>query len=412
VIAAAARELALRLCATTERRAAERARIAQLANGMDQEWLASAFAAARMLPLLGSRLVAAAPDAVSPAFVDAVDGALLHGRRRAMLTEQLALRLARGLEDEGIPVVVLKGPQLAERLYGDVGLRASNDVDLLVAPEDFHAAAHALEPHGYRCRKKAPWIGDLPLFEMSLEPLDDWRPPIDLHWRLHWYETEFSRAFAGRCVRGPGGLRVPRPDDELAALLLFWCRDGLAGLRHAADAGAWWDRHGAALDRPALDAVAAAHPPLRRPLAAATALAGRTAGVPAARLLSGSQRGVRVRLALRLANPVVPTSGRQAQAGVVAIDGLLTPRGNVHEFVRRHVVLPAAVISEIYDLPPGARVRRLGARGFYAARRIVRLAAGVAGLMARVSGRPRPTGAGAARAAPTRPATPRRAPAA
>jgi hypothetical protein len=386
----AGRRLALALAGTAERRAAQQAEIEGLARSVDHDWLASAMDRARLLPLLGTRLVAAAPDAVPSAFADAVQQALVQARRRAILVEQVALRLTRRLGDAGIPAVILKGPQLAQRLYGDVGMRASNDVDLLVAPHHFHAAIDALEGAGYRSPGTVPWIGDLPLFESSLQPVDAWRPPIDLHWRLHWYETSFSRDYASRCEPDEHGVAVPRPVDELAALLLFWCRDGLAGLRHVADVGAWWDRHGSAAGPPLLDGVAAAYPALRRPLAAAALLAERAAGVPASRLLSDPQRRrLRTRLALRLANLVEPTAGEQAQAGVVWIDGLLTERGDAGAFVQRHLVLPGAVVADIYRLPPQARRRRTLARAYYGARRTPRLIRDVIGLLVAVRHAPR-----------------------
>ena len=382
---AAGRRLALVLCGTAERRSARRAEIDRLARSVDPGWLASALGSARLLPLLGSRLMAAAPDALPATFAGAVEDALVQARRRATLVEQVALQLVRRLEQAGVSPVILKGPHLAQRLYGDVGMRASNDVDLLVAPEQFHAAVRALELAGYQSEGKAPWISDLPLFEASLTPLDDWRPPVDLHWRLHWYETSFSRDFARRSHVDEHGVVVTQPVDELAALLLFWCRDGLAGLRHVADVGAWWDRHGTAGGPPLLDGLSAAHPALCRPFAAAALLADRTAGVPADRLLSDLRHGrLRIRLALRLANPVEPTSARQAQAGVVAIDGLLTQHGQAGAFVRRHILLPDAVVADIFRIAPHARMRRVAARTLYGARRIARLLRDTAGLVATV----------------------------
>jgi len=55
----------------------------------------------------------------------------------------------RALSRRGIPVVPLKGPVLAERLYADPALRPSTDLDLLVSGADFDDAAAALEELGY-----------------------------------------------------------------------------------------------------------------------------------------------------------------------------------------------------------------------------------------------------------------------
>ena len=62
-------------------------------------------------------------------------------------------------------------------------------------------------------------------------------------------------------------MRSPRPLDELAALLLFWSRDGLGGLRHGADVGARLAHGAIAVTRCAHAAGGAARAPLRpRPL--------------------------------------------------------------------------------------------------------------------------------------------------
>lgn len=380
----AERLLATKLAGTAERRIADAVEIRRLAGTVDYQWLAAALGGARLLPLFGSRLVAAAPQAVPGDFREALEAAVAHSRRRAALVEQIALRLGRRLEDERIPVVTLKGPHMAERLHGDAGMRSSSDIDLLVMPEDFRRAVEALERTGYRSEARAPWIEGLPLFEASLRMDDSWHPPIDLHWRLHWYETSFSRRFIERSAPDASGARTPLAVDELAALLLFWCRDGLAGLRHAADLGAWWDRHGVELEAGALDALAAAHPPLRRSFAAGALHAQQVVGIPDGRLVSGLGRGERrVRLAVRFANLTDPRSPAEREASVVLADALLTPRSGRRAFVGRHFVLPSSVIADMYALAPGARVRRALRRVYYAGRVGSRVARGTMRILAR-----------------------------
>ena len=378
------RRLALLLAGTAQRRVERASEIHRLAAVADLTWLGRALDSARLLPLLGSRLVETAPQAVPDTFRDALDASRLRARRRAVLVEQLALWLLRQLEEDGVGVVALKGPHLAERLHGDPGMRASNDIDLLVQPEDFHTAVDSLERMGYRSENKAPWIDGLPLFEASLRADDAWRPPIDLHWRLHWYEETFSRRFICRCDPDERGFRTPRPLDELAALLIFWSRDGLVGLRHAADVGAWWDGYGAALPAGALDEITEAHPPLRPMLAAAALHADRTVGMPAHHLLSHpdcSRR--RTRLAVRCADLAPPSTPLEAEANVVLMDALLTPRRGGAALVARHLALPDDVVAGVYDLPPKAHMQRRLARLYYAARVGTRLAHGSGAILRR-----------------------------
>ncbi len=50
----------------------------------------------------------------------------------------------------GINAIVLKGVTLAEQLYGNLGLRAVSDIDILVHPENISRAGHLLEEMGYQ----------------------------------------------------------------------------------------------------------------------------------------------------------------------------------------------------------------------------------------------------------------------
>lgn len=69
-------------------------------------------------------------------------------RNLQLLREQQAL-LAR-LEGAGIRTIPLKGPQLAEELYGDAGARQIADLDILIRPEDFAAAMQILRESGFQ----------------------------------------------------------------------------------------------------------------------------------------------------------------------------------------------------------------------------------------------------------------------
>lgn len=376
------RALAIKLAGTAERRAAEATELERMAGSVDYEVLTALIGGARLLPLLGSRLVAAAPDAVPDSFREVLDATTSRARRRASLVAQVTLLLTRTLDGAGIPVVALKGPHLAERLYGDAGMRISNDIDLLVAPEHFHTAAGVLGRLGYRSVRARRWVGDLPLFEGSLRASEDWKPPVDLHWRLHWYDEPFSRDFVLRSAPDTQGMLTPEPLDEFAALSLFWCRDGLSGLRHAADIAAHWDRYGNDLPACALDELSASYPPLRQAFAVAAVAAAEAVGVPATRLLAdpGAQRRS-VRMALGLSSLLEPTSRAQAEARIVLLDALLTPRRPRLDVVSRHLAPPAPVIADIYGLPPRARYRRAVRRAYYAVRRGATLARGSAQLL-------------------------------
>jgi len=98
------------------------------------------------------RLMAALPpgrDGLPAAFEARLHREVAGLRIRAALLSAALDEALRALSRRGIPVVPLKGPVLAERLYADPALRPSTDLDLLVADADFDRAAAALEELGY-----------------------------------------------------------------------------------------------------------------------------------------------------------------------------------------------------------------------------------------------------------------------
>lgn len=58
--------------------------------------------------------------------------------------------VADALRERGLPAVVLKGPEFADRLYPDPALRPFTDLDLLAAPTAVPQVEAALEALGYR----------------------------------------------------------------------------------------------------------------------------------------------------------------------------------------------------------------------------------------------------------------------
>jgi hypothetical protein len=101
---------------------------------------------------LVERLLAVLPagrGGLPPAFEARLQREMAGLRIRAALLSAALDEALRALSRHGIPVVPLKGPVLAERLYADPALRPSTDLDLLVADADFDRAAAALEELGY-----------------------------------------------------------------------------------------------------------------------------------------------------------------------------------------------------------------------------------------------------------------------
>jgi hypothetical protein len=322
-------ELILLVAGTRDRRAAARFE--------DVDWpaLLAELEYQRLVPLLGGRIIAAAGASAPTDFAHAVSQATASARDTGALLELTTLRIATALEAAGVANVPLKGPLLARALHGDPGMRYSRDVDVLVAREDLGRAVEALAPLGWRLAEGEtpdPLLHLVLVHEAGL-------PDIELHWRVHWYEAEFGARALARAEKGADGIRRLRPEDDLAALMLYHARDGFAGLRHPIDIAAWWDGHEVASDAPVLEEIARAHPALRRALTASAVLLERLVGVPAGRLVElparlpwGATR------AIALANPLMRGRPQQITAEVSLVDGLLSPKGQRVAFLRRRAL--------------------------------------------------------------------------
>jgi Uncharacterised nucleotidyltransferase len=343
----AERQLILLSAGTEARRRALREQAERLMVDVDWAQLAETLRMRKLLPVLGPRIEELAGESVDREFAASLEQALEAGRRQGAFLQLVSLRVTAMLAAAGIRSAPLKGPLMGEAIYGDPGRRLSGDIDLLVAPEQLRAAVEVVRELGYEAPTDYVHESGLPLLHFVLVHERGELPPVELHWRVHWYE----RSFAHERLLPPVGHSSdgwrPAPADELVALLLFYARDGFIDLRLAADLSAWWDACGASLPEGAVDALLQAYPELARVVAVAVNVAERTVGLPAARILgSVHARGLRERVAVRLANPNPHTSSSQLYADMGLVDGLLAPAGGFGAFVRRQLLPPPEVLDE------------------------------------------------------------------
>lgn len=332
--ASAIDDLLLLIAGTEARRAAGRPDVRRIVSAVDQHDLVQALDAQRLLPVGGARLEEAAGDLLDKQFRIAWQAGLHSSRARSLALEALTVKAIELLEGEGIRAMPLKGPALAAALYGDPGMRVSDDIDLLVPAHALSRAAEIMRGLGYR---EAP-LRPHPLHE-TMTHTDSWMPQIELHWRIHWYEVRFSQDVLERASRDDGGRLRPRAGDQLAMLLLFFARDGFVGLRLAADIAACWDRYGAEIEEGALEQVALEYPELRDALVASALVAERLVGLPASELgMEREQTTSKQRLAMRLVNWCLRGDFHQLQANVKLVDWILTPAGGRMEHLRRHLL--------------------------------------------------------------------------
>jgi hypothetical protein len=123
---------------------------------------------------------------------------------QAMQQALLLAAVLKGFNEDGIAAMPMKGPILSFELYGDIGLRQSRDLDIMVAAQDV--------PRGQACLERMGWHPDASNFPMSPRQWEALlrhdrhisyiraRQPchLELHWCNPWDTEELT---ARRWVR-------------------------------------------------------------------------------------------------------------------------------------------------------------------------------------------------------------------
>jgi Uncharacterised nucleotidyltransferase len=151
-----------------------------------------------------------------------------------------SLRIQRLFDDNDLPILFLKGAALAVLAFGDLGLRSSQDIDLLVTREALPAAVACLLQVGYRRFDPPPEISDAQLrVVMPLrKDLGFVHEATGLRIELHWRLFLNPHAMADPSIMatslvvplvGTAGLRTMGEEDLFAYLCMH-------GALH------WWNR--------------------------------------------------------------------------------------------------------------------------------------------------------------------------
>ena len=194
----------------------------------------------RTLPLLYTHVRSWAPDEVAETLRRYV-------HRRTMnvlfLSAEMA-RIARRLDEAGVPFLTFKGPSLAEA-YGGSARRPFVDNDLLISPSDFGVVTDLLVELGFSRRKRSPLrqAGYLQIhgeytFGRSVGPMVS---TVDVHTRLvpigYPYHGPFEALHARSRPLEIAGVEVPTFSwgDTLLALAVNALKDQWNRLRLASD---------------------------------------------------------------------------------------------------------------------------------------------------------------------------------
>lgn len=144
-----------------------------------------------LLPWITAQL--SSMSELPPAVADSAHAIHEEAQKRAFLWASGLRHILAAFHEHRIPVISLKGPWLAERLYGDTGLRCYSDLDLLVRPRDIPAAEILLSdkgfsPSGHREDRHRPWRdGDI-LIELHHQPEN----PLEFNLTSIWDRVQIA----------------------------------------------------------------------------------------------------------------------------------------------------------------------------------------------------------------------------
>lgn len=173
-------------------------------------------------------------------------------RRNSLAALGLAsetVRVIRLLQSEGIAVMALKGPALAQQLFGDPASRSAGDMDLLVSLDDVPRADRILRAAGLK--RLQPGFDLSPgqqarYFQLKYDY--EYEKPhtglmVELHWRLDRTLGMLPLSFEDLAPRASmvplGGQDVPclSFNDQAVFLLVHGARHGWSKLFHLCDIG-------------------------------------------------------------------------------------------------------------------------------------------------------------------------------
>ncbi|MGD8686839.1 MAG: nucleotidyltransferase family protein, partial [Syntrophobacterales bacterium] len=141
-----------------------------------------------MIPFVYRKIGTLPQECVPPETVtDEMRQTFLVSCVRSVHMERQVQEIIEAFQEEGVRVLVLRGPALAFSLYEDPAMRPSGDLDLLVIPEHVVRARDILESLGYTClARRFETARDFfreECFVHQENPENKF--PVDLHW-VHW----------------------------------------------------------------------------------------------------------------------------------------------------------------------------------------------------------------------------------
>ena len=140
-----------------------------------------------LMPLLAWNLTRSSSQSLPVDLADALRDWLAQNQAQNLALAREVLTIVGSLEAHHIPVIPIKGPVLAQTLFGDQALRESRDFDLLVPERCVSSALDVFVSRGYQLRQ--PGAGQDAAYRRYQNQFELDGPDqimlAELHWNLH-----------------------------------------------------------------------------------------------------------------------------------------------------------------------------------------------------------------------------------
>lgn len=88
-------------------------------------------------------------DRMPPPLVEHLRRDYMHNYQRNLAFEAEVKQLLASFEEAGLPLIVIRGVMMSERVFGNPALRSSNDIDILIRREDLPRVKEVVRPLGF-----------------------------------------------------------------------------------------------------------------------------------------------------------------------------------------------------------------------------------------------------------------------
>ncbi|MDD1693492.1 MAG: nucleotidyltransferase family protein [Methanoregula sp.] len=150
----------------------------------------------KLIPVLYYNLKASAPEMVPEHILSRMSGIYLLSMKRSIIQISELLKVIQLGKEHEIPFISYKGAVLSQQIYGDIGLRISSDIDIIVRQHDVIRAKALLISQGYTPRVSLTPEQDKKFIQVRCEYdlSHSRRSTLDLHWQFipYYYLAPFE----------------------------------------------------------------------------------------------------------------------------------------------------------------------------------------------------------------------------